>query len=150
MIDVARLWDGGVPSNILMFSLDGIRMSLQKHRVTGMAVTGRAYIDSRLERRAWVFMKTSRHGNVFRLTGPLWGGIHRWRWIPPHKWSVIRNCDVFFTVSVNELLNKQSSCRWFETTWHWCSCRSFWNDVIGSTEIVGNHRQSENLGRWYG
>ena len=34
---------------------------------------------------------------------------------------VTRNFDVFFDVHMNKLLNKQSICRWFETSW-----RSVW------------------------
>ena len=33
---------------------------------------------------------------------------------------VIRSFDVFFDVSPNKLLNKQSSFRWFETPWYSC------------------------------
>ena len=39
-------------------------------------------------------------------------------WSPvdsPHKGPVILNFDVFDCVPMNKLLNKQSTCRWFET-----------------------------------
>ena len=43
-------------------------------------------------------------------------GIHRIRWIPVPKGSIIWCCGVFFVVSQNNLLNKWSNCRWFETS----------------------------------
>ena len=50
------------------------------------------------------------------------------RWVSPHKGPVLRSYGVFAVVFVNRkwLLNKQSSCHWFETLW--CSC-----DIITMT-----------------
>ena len=48
---------------------------------------------------------TSRYGNTFRITGPLWGESH-------HKGPVMRGC-VFVVESLIKLY-KQLSCRWFE------------------------------------
>ena len=45
-----------------------------------------------------VTMKTSCHGHIFHITGPLCGE------------SVVRSFDVFFVV----ILNKHSSCWWFD------------------------------------
>ena len=67
------------------------------------------------------------HGNIFCITGPLWGESTGHRWIPLTKgqWyrkrPIIRNCIVFFAVSLlNNLLNKQFSCWWSEIQWHLC------------------------------
>ena len=37
-----------------------------------------------------------------------------------HKGPVMRMYDVLFTVSQNKPLDKQQSCRWFETPWSSC------------------------------
>ena len=44
----------------------------------------------------------------------------------PHYWPIVKGIhhlefDVFFVVSLNMLLNKQSSCWWFEMPWHSCN-----------------------------
>ena len=59
---------------------------------------------------------TSLNGNVFRVTGPLWGESIGHRWIRPQRDSDA-GFDVFFDVG----LNKLPSCWWFETPW-----RSIW------------------------
>ena len=46
--------------------------------------------------------------NAFHISGPFWNGL------------VIRSCDVVIAVSIDKILNKASSCRWFETTLHSC------------------------------
>ena len=48
---------------------------------------------------------TSLNGNVFRVTGPLWGEAIGHRWILPQRDSNV-GFDVFFDVG----LNKLSSC----------------------------------------
>ena len=53
---------------------------------------------------------TSSNGNIFRVTGPLWGKSNGHRWIPLTKAS-----DVFFYLRLNKRLSKQSRRRWFET-----------------------------------
>ena len=57
---------------------------------------------------------TSWRGNAFRITGLLW------RESPvdsSHKWSAMRIVDIPCDVSLNKLLNKQYSFRWFKTPW---------------------------------
>ena len=39
----------------------------------------------------------------------------------PHKGPITCSCDVFFHIRLQKRLNKQWSCRWFETSWHLCS-----------------------------
>ena len=70
-----------------------------------------------------LFMKTSSNGNIFRVTGPLWGEPTGHWWIPLTKvngaqlWS-------FFDLRLNARLGKQSRRRWFETQSHsiWRRC----------------------------
>ena len=66
-----------------------------------------------------VFMMMWWHGNTFCITGPLWGeSTGRW-------WNLITKGQLygawyFLVVSLNRLLNKQSSCWCFEMPWHSC------------------------------
>ena len=59
-------------------------------------------------------MKTSWHGRISTLLALCEGNPHS-----PHKRTVMQSFDVFF-VSLNNLLNKQSSYQCFETPRHWC------------------------------
>ena len=65
---------------------------------------------------ATVRMMTSSNGDIFRVTGPLWGESTGHRWIPLKRpaW-VTRSLDVFFDLRLNERLGKPSRLRWFET-----------------------------------
>ena len=47
----------------------------------------------------------------------LCGGIHRSRWIPPHKGPVMRGFDISLGVSLNKLPNKQSRGGWIDMSW---------------------------------
>ena len=69
-------------------------------------------------------MMTSSNGNIFRITGPLWGeSTSDWR-IPLTK-KVIWSCNVFFDLTQKKRLSKQSSLWWFEmpshSLWHHCN-----------------------------
>ena len=67
---------------------------------------------------------TSSNGNIFRVTGPLWGeppvigGF-------PSKRPVTLSFDVFFDLRLNKRLSKQSRRIWFETplrsVWRHCN-----------------------------
>ena len=61
----------------------------------------------------WLGMKTSWHGNVFSIGGPLWGQSTGHQWIPltNDEGLVTHGFNVFFDVSLNRPLNKQSSWR---------------------------------------
>ena len=58
-------------------------------------------------------------------------------WIPPppppqkKKGPVIRNFDVLRDVCMNKLLNKQSICGWFKTSWRDCDV-----NVIGKRVLI--------------
>ena len=71
---------------------------------------------------------TSSNGNIFRVTGPLWGESIRYWWIPPQR-PVTRNFDVSFDPRLNKRLSKQSRHRWFETPL---------DDVIMLSSFMGN------------
>ena len=62
-------------------------------------------------------MMTSSNGNSFQVTGPLCreftGHRHRSPVTAPRVSNV--SLDVFFDVSLNKQMNKQSICQWFET-----------------------------------
>ena len=44
-----------------------------------------------------------------------------------YKVEIIRNFDDFFGESLNNLLNKQPYCQWFETLWRTCCVILMWN-----------------------
>ena len=67
------------------------------------------------------------HKHTFHITDPLWGkssghwwvtgpvrGIHQSPEDYLHLWPVMSRCNDYFVVSLNKLLNKQSSYWWFE------------------------------------
>ena len=62
-------------------------------------------------------MVTSWRKNAFHITVK---GIHRSPLNSLHIRSVKRSFDVSFVVSLNKLLNKHSSYRWFEAPWRLC------------------------------
>ena len=69
-------------------------------------------------------MMSSSNGNIFCVTGPLWGKSNGHRWIPPQM-SATPSFDVFLDLRLNKRLSKQSRCRWFETPpcslWRHCN-----------------------------
>ena len=77
-------------------------------------------------------MMTSPNGNIFRVTGPLWGKSTGHRWIPSHR-PVTRSFDVFFDLRYNKRLSKQSRRRWFETP-----SRSLWRHYNDMRQWTGS------------
>ena len=61
-----------------------------------------------------IFMITSSNENILRVTDPMCGEFTGHRWIPSQK-PVTRSFGVSFDLRLNNRLNKQSKCRWFET-----------------------------------
>ena len=59
-------------------------------------------------------MMTSSNGNIFRVTGPLWGEFTGPGEFPSQR-PVTRSFDVFFDLRLNKRLSKQSWGWWFET-----------------------------------
>ena len=59
-------------------------------------------------------------GNVFRVTGPLWGESTDYPWIPITKSQRCWPSIFLFDVCLNKELIKQSSWRWLETPWRLC------------------------------
>ena len=71
-------------------------------------------------------MMTSSNGNFFHVPGLAWGES-----IGDLQRPVTRSLDVFFDVSLNKRLIKQSRCWWFETPW-----RSLWRDCHSNSYIL--------------
>ena len=69
-------------------------------------------------------MMTSSNGNIFRVTGPLWGNSPVIGEFPSHR-SVTRSFHVFFDLRLNKRLSKQSWDWLFETPsgslWRHCN-----------------------------
>ena len=66
-------------------------------------------MESMCEYRPWwalFIMMTSSNGNIFRVTGPMWGEFSGHRWLPLTK-PVTRNFNVFFNLRLNKLLSKR-------------------------------------------
>ena len=75
-------------------------------------------------------MMTSSNGNIFRVTGPLWGEFPGPGEFPTQR-AVTRSFDVFFDLRLNKRLSKQPWGWWFETpSWSlWRHC----NELIATT-----------------
>ena len=92
-----------------------------------MWVNGENYVDP--QTTSWEgidkhkLMTNWSHGNIFRVTGPLCGGIQRSPRNSPHKvqW---RGALIFFHLYLNKQLSKQSRHWWFEypTCSLWRNC----------------------------
>ena len=52
----------------------------------------------------------------------------------------MRSSNAFYDVSMNRLLNKQSSCRWFEIPWHACDVTVMWVLGFGYCVTVAYNR----------
>ena len=82
---------------------------------------------------------TSSNGNIYRVTGTLWGEITGHRWIPLTKSSDAGH-NAFFYLPLNKRLSKQSWGWWFETP-----PRSLWRQCNDSNFIITNYlRLSKN------
>ena len=75
-------------------------------------------------RGQWVTMMTSSSGNIFRVTGPLWGDQPVPSGFPSQR-PVTRSRDVFLDLQTNKRLSKQSRHQWSETPlcslWRHCN-----------------------------
>ena len=89
-------------------------------------------------------MKTSCYENVFHITGHLWGNPPPVMSGFPSQRSSNTELWCFFVLSLNKLLNKQSSCWWFERPWSSCDisvtdgCHWMWQHYsdIGKNYIM--------------
>ena len=77
-------------------------------------------------RMARVVMTTSSNGNIFCVTGPLWGEFIGDRWIPLTKANDAELWYFFLCAPPTYTLSKQSRWQQFETPWRsfWCHCNS--------------------------
>ena len=74
-------------------------------------------------------MVTSANGNIFRVTGPLWGEPPVTGVFSPQR-AATRSFDVFIDLRLNTQISKQSKCWWFETP-----SRSSWRYRKDVTDI---------------
>ena len=75
-----------------------------------------------------LILMTSPNGNIFCVTGPLWGEFIGHRWIPPQR-PVTRSFVVFFGLRLNKRLRKQPRRRWFETSSRPRHCNANFTEV---------------------
>ena len=84
---------------------------------------------------------TSSNGNIFRVTGPLCGEFTGPGEFPAQR-PVTRSFDVFFDLSLNKRLSKQSWGWWFETSsgslWHHCNDTSN-GDVLCVSSVLAKN-----------
>ena len=74
-------------------------------------------------------MMTLSNGTIFRVTGPLCGGIHRSPVNSPHKGPVTGSFDVFLDLRLNKRLSKQPWGWLFDipSLSLWCHCNGHLN-----------------------
>ena len=82
-------------------------------------------------------MMTSSNGNIFRVTGPLYGEFTGHRWIPITQKPATHSLNVVFFLRLNKRLNKQSRGWWLGTPssplWRHCNDLRQWHE---STMLV--------------
>ena len=91
------------------------------------------------------FMMTSSNGNIFRVTGPLYGEFTGHWWIPRTK-GQWRGALMFSLIwGLNKRVSKQSRRCWFETPSCslWCHC-----DVIKSSTLYFPFIDRSSTGLW--
>ena len=88
----------------------------------------------------WKHLMTSSNGNIFRVTGPLWGNSPATGEFPSQR-QVTPSFDVFFDLCLYKRLSKQFWGWWFET-----ASRSLWRQCNGDG-ISSSHLK--NPGRRY-
>ena len=80
-------------------------------------------------------MMTSSNGNIFRVTGPLWGNSPVIGEFSSQR-PVTRSFDVFLDLRLNKRLSKQSWDWWFETPsgslWRHCNEKKMPEKVVPS------------------
>ena len=76
----------------------------------------------------------SSNGNIFCVTGPLWGEFTCYRWI---QRPVTQSFDVFFDLHPNKGLGKQPWGWWFETSSH--SLWRHYNEVVKYVKVHSSH-----------
>ena len=72
--------------------------------------------------------------------------VHVWRnWIKQISpyWPVMKRFDAFFDVSLNKLVNKQTSCQWFQMPWsHHCNMLHILQQPSCDNQVGINHDNS--------
>ena len=94
-----------------------LAMTQNKHNILQTVyIADSGFAPSQWETALWLyhpFMMTSSNGNIFRVSGHLWGEFTGSRWLPRTKASDAER--VFFDLCRNKRLSKQSWGWWFET-----------------------------------
>ena len=80
---------------------------------------------------------TSSNGNIFRVTGHLSGEFTGPGEFPAQR-PVTRSFAVFFDLSLNKRLSKQSRCWWFETQSH-----PLWRHCNGKSRAAPHHGKTQ-------
>ena len=109
----------------------GIMQCIENNIMIGEANCLNAVMTVLLWSLFGVRMMTSSTGNIFRVTSPLCGEFAGHQWIPRIKRPVTWSFDVFFDLSLNKRLSKQSKPRWFETP-----SRSLWRRYNGLHSLI--------------
>ena len=88
------------------------------------------------------------NGNIFRVTGPLWGNSPVTGEFPSKR-PVTRSFGVFFDLRLNKWLNKQSRRRWSETSSLWRHYNVQWHLYTATIELSGvNAGGFSRQGEW--
>ena len=77
----------------------------------------------------------------------------------PHKGTIIQSFEIFFAGSLNKLLNKQSSYRWFQTPWQSyditvmftrliCQSNECRHDIVNTCLLIGLWLQAWHFIKW--
>ena len=94
---------------------------------------------------AYGTIMTSSNGNIFHITGPSCREFTGHQWIPRTK-AIDTELDVFFDLSLNKQLSKQSWGWWFETPSCslWCHCNEIhWKPRVVTMPIFSPLAASE-------
>ena len=90
-----------------------------------------------LTARSCSSMMTSSNGNIFHVTGPLWGNSPVTGEFPS-QWPVTQSFDVFFDLCLNKCLSKQLWGWWFETP-----SDTLWRHYNGPFNAPSTHVSSQ-------
>ena len=105
------------------------------HRVITMRLVARNQLKTSI--------MTASNGNIFHVTGPLWGNLPVTGAFPSER-PVTRSFDVFFYLRLNKRLSKQWRRRLLETP-----SRSLWRHCNESVALMGTRGQYFVNSEWW-
>ena len=99
------------------------------------------YLSGHLESYSYTqvwFMMTSSNGNIFRVTGLLWGEFTGLRWSPLTKASDAELWCFLWSASEKKRLSTQSRRRWFQTPSRslWSHCNVMKTIIITQGKLI--------------